>query len=61
MSQNDEAPESLKKQDAQQSIQQAGIVSSAELLDGRRELLISHQGEVYRLRLTRQDKLILHK
>lgn len=34
---------------------------SESLLRGVREVLIRHHGEVYRLRLTRNDKLILHK
>jgi hemin uptake protein HemP len=34
---------------------------SAELLKGGREVLIRHHGEIYRLRLTRNDKLILNK
>jgi hemin uptake protein HemP len=34
---------------------------SAELLHGAKEILIRHAGEVYRLRLTRNDKLILQK
>jgi len=37
------------------------IVSSAELLAGRRELLIQHGAEQYRLRLTASNKLILVK
>ena len=36
-------------------------VDSGELLCGGEELLIRHRGSVYRLRLTRQDKLILTK
>jgi hemin uptake protein HemP len=36
-------------------------VSSIELLGREREVLIQHRGETYRLRLTRQDKLILTK
>ncbi len=36
-------------------------VRSEELFRGTRELLIEHAGEVYRLRLTRNGKLILHK
>lgn len=36
-------------------------ISSNELFQGTREVLITHQDEVYRLRLTRQDKLILTK
>jgi len=36
-------------------------VSSEELLGGRRELIIQHGGERYRLLLTRSNKLILTK
>uniref|UniRef100_A0A7C2K015 Hemin uptake protein HemP n=1 Tax=Schlesneria paludicola TaxID=360056 RepID=A0A7C2K015_9PLAN len=34
---------------------------SAELLQGHREVLIQHEGETYRLRLTKTGKLILNK
>ncbi len=37
------------------------IVDSQSLFDGQRELLIAHKGNAYRLRITRQDKLILTK
>jgi len=37
------------------------IVSSESLLAGRRELLIQHGAEQYRLRLTASNKLILVK
>ncbi|MBU8537631.1 hemin uptake protein HemP [Falsiroseomonas tokyonensis] len=37
------------------------MVPSTELLRGARELLIEHHGEIYRLRLTSNDKLILTK
>ena len=36
-------------------------VSAAALLGGARELHIEHAGALYRLRITRQDKLILTK
>lgn len=36
-------------------------VDSQSLFDGQRELLIAHKGDAYRLRITRQDKLILTK
>jgi hemin uptake protein HemP len=36
-------------------------VDSADLLQGSRELLIQHEGETYRLRLTKTGKLILNK
>lgn len=34
-------------------------VSSAELMSGQRELEISHEGKIYRLRITQLNKLIL--
>ena len=34
---------------------------STELLEGHSEAIIVHAGEVYRLRCTRNNKLILHK
>ncbi len=36
-------------------------ISSSEVLRGAREVLIDHQGEIYRLTHTRSGKLILHK
>ena len=36
-------------------------VSSGELLAGRRQLIIQHGSEEYRLRLTSSNKLILTK
>jgi len=36
-------------------------MDSAELFHSTRELLITHGGETYRLRLTSQNKLILTK
>jgi hemin uptake protein HemP len=37
------------------------VVSAAQLLRDRRELLIEHDGERYRLSLTKNGKLILTK
>jgi len=37
------------------------VWTSAELLQGNVEAVIQHEEEVYRLRLTRQGKLILYK
>lgn len=34
---------------------------SQELFHGKQEILIEHAGHAYRLRITRQDKLILTK
>lgn len=36
-------------------------IASATLLQGEREVQIVHGEEIYRLSLTRQGKLILHK
>ena len=36
-------------------------IASAELLRGARRLLIEHDGEIYTLHLTRQNKLLLTK
>lgn len=41
--------------------QQPVVLDVRELLRGQREILIEHEGEVYRLRLTRRNKLILQK
>jgi len=37
------------------------VVDSRDLFRGKRELQISHEGEVYRLRVTRNGRLILNK
>lgn len=36
-------------------------IESAALFKGTREIVIDHNGEFYRLRITRQGKLILNK
>jgi hemin uptake protein HemP len=36
-------------------------IDSQELLKGKKELIIEHQGRLYRLQATRQGKLILTK
>ena len=41
--------------------QNARRIDSHRLLAGGRELVIDHAGQEYRLRLTRNDKLILTK
>lgn len=48
----------------QASVQRASRaieIDSARLLEGQREVVIRHGGECYRLRHTRNDKLILTK
>jgi len=39
----------------------APVIDSAQLLADRKEVQIRHAGEVYRLRVTRNGKLILNK
>ena len=36
-------------------------VNSEELFQGDREIRINHNGEIYRMRITKADKLILNK
>jgi hemin uptake protein HemP len=37
------------------------IVRSQEILQGAKEVMIDHDGELYRLRLTRNGRLVLYK
>jgi len=37
------------------------VLNSDELFEGAHEIIIVHKGVSYRLRITRQDKLILTK
>ncbi len=41
--------------------QRTTAYSTAVLFHGAREIHIEHNGEIYRLRITRQGKLILNK
>ena len=36
-------------------------ITSAQLFDGRRDIVIVHRGQEYRLHITKADKLILTK
>lgn len=42
-------------------LQAAATIASADILRGRGEVQILHNGDVYRLTVTRAGKLILHK
>ncbi len=44
-----------------EAVSHAPVVTSEDLLKGGRELQIIHQGQVYRLCLTQNNKLILQK
>ncbi|MBN1804154.1 MAG: hemin uptake protein HemP [Sedimentisphaerales bacterium] len=41
--------------------QQTTVIESSSLFAGMKQVLISHAGEFYRLRITRNGKLILNK
>ncbi len=42
-------------------VQVSRVIASEELLKGQQEVLIQHGSKTYRLRVTRNGKLILHK
>ncbi len=43
------------------SLEPAKVVTSESLFSGTREIGIEHAGSLYRLKITRQGKLILNK
>jgi hemin uptake protein HemP len=47
--------------DPKQRSGQPGILPAKQLFQGGQEILIDHQGEIYRLRITKNGKLILTK
>ena len=47
--------------DGQSSSLQPRTWQSVDILQGAEMVWIEHQGEVYQLRVTRQDKLVLNK
>lgn len=51
----------MPSNDLPSTANQTKIVSSDEILGGGSEIQIEHKGMIYRLRVTRQDKLILTK
>jgi hemin uptake protein HemP len=58
------APEKTEKPDPDEvpnDPESRRLIRSEELLGGAQEVLIEHEGQTYRLRLTRSGKLILHK
>jgi hemin uptake protein HemP len=58
----DMASESKQAQESDRgSSLDAKVLSSRQLFDGDREILIEHGGEHYRLRITRRNRLILQK
>ena len=46
---------------ARRGAREVVVIDSAYLLAGRKEVQIRHDGQLYRLRLTKNGKLILNK
>jgi len=51
----------VSEPDARPITDDARQLASVALFQGRREVVIVHRGQAYRLRITRADKLILTK
>lgn len=47
--------------DSARAVPQSRVLDSAHILAGQREVIIEHEGVVYRLRHTKNGKLILTK
>ncbi|MEP6880603.1 MAG: hemin uptake protein HemP [Dokdonella sp.] len=56
-----EDPQSFRQSETRVTPESRVRIDSQHLLQGGRELFIAHAGKEYRLRLTRNDKLILTK
>ncbi|MGR9415255.1 hemin uptake protein HemP [Rhizobium leguminosarum] len=56
-----EKPDNFKHVPLSEPAAQHRIVESADLFRGTNEIMIRHDGLVYRLKITRQGKLILNK
>ena len=61
MTQDHEQHVDQTKQHANRSATCPRVVRSEEILQGHREIHILHANETYRLRVTRNGKLILYK
>lgn len=48
-------------QPSKQAGPSASIIESSALFAGMKQVLISHEGDIYRLRITKNGKLILNK
>jgi hemin uptake protein HemP len=57
----DYEPTSMSGQSFKKMTPQTPVIESSSLFAGMKQVLISHAGEVYRLRITRNGKLILNK
>ncbi len=43
------------------AVQEVRTVESADIFRGQSEIMIRHDGAIYRMKITRQGKLILNK
>ena len=58
---NDEKPEADPKSSTNENEDPPKVISTEALFAGTREICLEHEGEIYRLRITRRGKLILQK
>lgn len=58
---SEEHPKEKPLSELEPTSQKKGVIDSRDLLQGREAITIIHHGETYRLRETRQGKLILTK
>jgi hemin uptake protein HemP len=54
-------PRPLSNQHVEHQPEPVRTISSEALFQGRTEIAIDHSGSIYRLKVTRQGKLILNK
>jgi hemin uptake protein HemP len=57
----DDPAEAPSARDASAAARASVRIASAELFQGRREIVIVHRGQEYRLHITKADRLILTK
>lgn len=61
MTQSVNPPASTASQVLPLAVGGISVLQSSELFQGRSEIVIQHEGQEYRLRITRQNKMILTK
>ena len=54
-------PDTAKQAQEQEPTGNLAVVEASSLFGGAREIGIRHEGSLYRLKITRQGKLILNK
>ena len=61
MKANDESTTPRAQHDEPACEDSPKVIAAREIFAGAREICIEHDGEIYRLRITRRNKLILQK